>query len=448
MIEGVFRAGIGSALLKEEPMNRIAVLSRLLCLCLFSSLFILPACLPSIAAAATYGGGSGTEKDPFLIQDANQFILIGQTPGDWGSHFKLVSDIDLSEHDPTTLQPIGRWVSLGNNANQPFTGSFDGTGKTVRGFQYKDMQSPYVGLFRYVTGEIRDLHLVAPGIVADAMGAGALVGYLGGGGVYNCSVTDARVSGNGEVGALIGLVDGRVRACWSTGRVAGVWSVGGLIGRIGSGTVERSYSTAVVTGDDSVGGLVGSVSNLMSIMDSCYARGSVVGRIYVGGLIGALNAGRIYSCYSVGKISGKEFVGGLVGTRRVNGEVVGSFWDTQTSGQTTSAGGTGKTTAEMKKADIYFSMSWDFYVVWSLCEGLTYPIFQWQIPPGDLRCPDGVDFTDFAWFAAQWRNNACGQGNWFCDGADLDKSGGVNPQDLAVFAANWLAGLEWHWINP
>jgi len=423
-------------------MNRIAVLSRLSCLCLFSGLFILPAWFPSVAAAATYGGGSGTENDPFLIQDANQFILIGQTPGDWGSHFKLVNDIDLSKHDETTMQPIGGWVALGSNANRPFYGTFDGGGKSVLGFRYKDMQAQYVGLFRYVTGQISDLHLVGPSVVADAMGAGTLVGYLGGGGVYNCSATDVRASGNGEVGALIGLVDGRVRACWSTGRVSGLWSVGGLIGRIGSGTVERCYSTVAVTGDDSVGGLVGSVSNVMTIMDSCYARGAVVGRIYVGGLIGSLTAGRIYSCYSVGKVSGKELVGGLVGTRRVNGEVIGSFWDTQASGQTTSMGGTGKTTAEMKMADLYFSMSWDFYLVWSLCEGLAYPILQWQIPAGDLRCPDGVDFTDFAWFAVQWRSDACGQANWFCDGVDLDKSGEVDPRDLAVFAANWLAGLE------
>jgi len=53
-----------------------------------------------------------------------------------------------------------------------------------------------------------------------------------------------------------------------------------------------------------------------------------------------------------------------------------------------------------------------------------------------------VNFTDFAWFAAQWRSRACGQANGHCSGVDLDQSGEVDWRDLALFSANWLVGVE------
>ncbi|MEN6338352.1 MAG: hypothetical protein ABFE01_29200 [Phycisphaerales bacterium] len=408
----------------------------------FAGLSVLLAWLPSAGVAATYGGGSGAEGDPYLIQTAEQFVLIGQTPADWERQFKLVNDIDLSAYDQTNLHPIGHWVIVGSNANQSFNGTFDGNGKTIRGFRYRDMQSQYVGLFQYSTGTIMNLHLVGAKVVAGTVGAGALVGYQESGAISGCSATQVNISGNNEVGALVGYVDGSVYACWSTGSVSGNRYVGGLVGSIGGGVVTRCYSKAGVAGNDSVGGLAGGMMKEFGRADSCYAAGRVDGGVYVGGLVGQVSAGVVFRCYSVGRVTGDDYAGGLVGQQRALGDVVGSLWDTQSSGQATSVGGTGKTTAEMKTGDPYLWMNWDFGSAWTMCEGVSYPILQWQIPMGDLRCPDGVNFTDFAWFAMKWRDGNCSEANAFCDGADLDKSGAVDPADLALFAANWLAGLE------
>ncbi len=55
---------------------------------------------------------------------------------------------------------------------------------------------------------------------------------------------------------------------------------------------------------------------------------------------------------------------------------------------------------------------------------------------GDFE-PDGdVDFVDFAWFAPNWMDTACG----LCDGADLTGDGNVDFYDLKKFTDNWLAG--------
>ena len=55
-------------------------------------------------------------------------------------------------------------------------------------------------------------------------------------------------------------------------------------------------------------------------------------------------------------------VGGLVG-RNYQGTVSNSFWDTETSGQATSAGGTGKNTTEMKDIATFSGAGWNIIAV-------------------------------------------------------------------------------------
>ncbi|MCX8063671.1 MAG: hypothetical protein N3G21_00675, partial [Candidatus Hydrogenedentes bacterium] len=62
-------------------------------------------------------------------------------------------------------------------------------------------------------------------------------------------------------------------------------------------------------------------------------------------------------------------VGGLVGENW--GTVERSYWDVETSRQTISAGGEGKTTAEMKRKATY--VGWDFEGVWDIEERESYP---------------------------------------------------------------------------
>jgi len=394
-------------------------------------------------AAGQYGGGAGTPDAPYLINTAEDFKTIGDSPGDWDKHFRLTQNIDLSDYNEVTLRMIGHWAALGSFSNQPFTGEFDGNGKTISNFTYKNMQEQYVGLFQHVTGDIKNLKLVRATVVGNKSGTGALVGYVEKGGVQGCSATNVSVSGNMGVGGLAGCVDGQVNTSYSEGSVSGVQYVGGLVGQIGSGTVRYCYSKAQVVGTyESIGGLAGATMREESIVQYCYAQGDVRGGAYVGGLIGQVSAGRVFWCYSAGKVSGSQSLGGLVGYQRALAQIVASLWDTQTSTQAKSVGGTGKTTAEMKQMDTFLAMNWGFPDTWSICEGTSYPVLSWQIPPGDLCCPDGVNFLDFALFALNWRKANCGVVNDNCAYADLDQSGAVDFRDLAIFAENWLAGVE------
>ncbi|MGB8227379.1 MAG: GLUG motif-containing protein, partial [Sedimentisphaerales bacterium] len=133
---------------------------------------------------------------------------------------------------------------------------------------------------------------------------------------------------------------------------------------------------------------------------NCYATEAVTGSNYVGGLVGINKDGTIGNCYTMGAVSGDNYVGGLVGYK-LGGSVVSSFWDTQTSGKTTSAGGTDKTTAEMKTLSTFTSVGWDFVDTWNIGENQTYPFLR-KHSISDLNYDDIVNFVDFALFAENW----------------------------------------------
>jgi hypothetical protein len=126
----------------------------------------------------------------------------------------------------------------------------------------------------------------------------------------------------------------------------------------------------------------------------CYSTGTVDGTgNRAGGLVG-LNYGDITNCYSAGTVDGDDYVGGLVGENVEYGgiswgSITSCFWDVETSGQTTSDGGTGKTTAEMQTAATFIAEGWDFVGetvngaedIWWIDEGKDYPRLRWELTP-------------------------------------------------------------------
>jgi hypothetical protein len=328
------------------------------------------------------------------------------------------------------------------NMIENFTGVFDGNDCTISNLNISSQLTENTGLFGTVSGEVRNLGLIRPNINAQGMSVGSLAGFLNFGFITNCYAKGAVVSGSNNIGGLVGLNTGDIGLCWSSGNVSGVAYVGGLVGLTDDGTVKQCYSRANATGQRNVGGLAGKTTDESSEVSNCYALGTVEGDQYVGGLVGQVEQGRVYKCYSAGSVSGNRDVGGLTGRIRVLGNVSRSFWDTQTSGQETSAGGTGRITSQMKKMNTYLSDAWDFWGIWTICEELNYPTLLLLIPAADLDCPDGVNFIDFAIFASQWGRDNCSPANGNCQGADINHSGIVDFYDLEIFARHWLEGLD------
>jgi hypothetical protein len=199
-----------------------------------------------------------------------------------------------------------------------------------------------------------------------------------GGPITNCYSTGS-VSGSSYVGGLVGdNWYGAISNCYSSSTVWGYRSVGGLVG-LNYGTITNCYSNGDVWGtEDNVGGLVGYGRGTIA---NCYSEASVTGDYYVGGLVGTNRyKGTITNCYSTGSVMGDDYVGGLVG--RGDGDVINSYWNIETSGQTISAGGEGKTSPQMRMASTFFG--WGFCGgVWTINEDLDCPRLAWEEKPGE-----------------------------------------------------------------
>ncbi len=120
---------------------------------------------------------------------------------------------------------------------------------------------------------------------------------------------------------------------WNLGvvdvNVVGRDYVGGLLGENYGGTITSCYATGIVTGQQYVGGLVG-LDMLARTVDSCHAAAAVRGTRYVGGLVG-FGGGTIALSYALGTVEGQEYVGGLAG--RSNSTVCYSYAKGDVTGQ-------------------------------------------------------------------------------------------------------------------
>ncbi|MGD9639527.1 MAG: ZmpA/ZmpB/ZmpC family metallo-endopeptidase-related protein, partial [Alphaproteobacteria bacterium] len=119
--------------------------------------------------------------------------------------------------------------------------------------------------------------------------------------------------------------------------------------------------------------LIGIATNVN--VSNCYTTGSIKSDMEAGGLIGVADNTYIVDSYSTASVSGYGIlVGGLVAQSLNSSTATHSYWDTETSGQSSSALGEGKTTAEMKKQTTF--ENWDFAgSLWCIREDTDYPRF-------------------------------------------------------------------------
>lgn len=221
----------------------------------------------------------------------------------------LTQDTDgYSTYASTTANGDDGWAPIGES----FTGTFDGQGHTIDGLYINRTSTGDIGLF---------------GIIGT------------GGEVRNHGVTNVNVTGAGLTGGLTDTNDGLIENSYTTGVVEGGQETGGLVGVNKKGTITNSYSGAEVISDDAeIGGLAGKNANIIK---------------------------KSYSFSVVNYTGTGTTVGGLIGKN--DGTTTDRFWDTEASGQPTSAGGTGKITSEMHDVATFtdtatgLSNSWDFH---------------------------------------------------------------------------------------
>ncbi len=245
-----------------------------------------------------YGGGTGTEDDPYLITNAAEFVYMtwhSQNP----ERFELRTDIDLNNVS---------WYNGAGRSNVPF---LDGKGHTVSGLNADEPVEGYLGLFGIAKNNVivKNLHVkgtinytkegdgihCAGGIIAyDTEANGSLIGcsfegditlknvsFVGGlagqlknatGCKYKGTITLTSSNGNNVyVGGIIGSSEDYViaTACYNEGNIKLIgmnecfYRMGGIVGHSGK-SAKECYNIGTITAEGSLdtGGLIDDISSI------------------------------------------------------------------------------------------------------------------------------------------------------------------------------------------
>jgi len=288
--------------------------------------------------ASCFASGTGKPEDPFVIENAAQLNEVRNFPT---AHFILNSSIDLSEitvadkvyNDGKGWEPIG-------SENEPFKGSFDGKGNRIVNLNINRPDEDDIGLFGTIENAVLCNIVLENVNVSGQNNVGALVGSVMGGSVDNCQVINGSVQGALSIGGMIGSnYLGEITSSYAEVEVVGskgpylLYSmfVGGLAGYNEGGIIADSHAEGKVSGDFDVGGLVGvntcdnnyDESAKGKIADS-YAKGIVTGLFNIGGLVGRNTYGIIEESHAEGPVEGTSEVGGLVGNNKY-GQITDSY---------------------------------------------------------------------------------------------------------------------------
>ena len=262
-----------------------------------------------------FGGGRGTEADPFIIASAEDLKTLSYVSDDElisGSFYKQTSDIDLAG---AAFTPIGTTYEV------PFAGSYDGGGHVISNLNV-NTTGANAGLFGYLKDAVvKDIIIEGATVKAGANYAGAIAGVMNGGSISGCRVDENSSISSAARGA------------------------GGIVGFVRNGTLSGCASYASMTaGTDIAGGIAGYLNTNAATQEilviNCtyepvYKEGKMAAAqlqasaedAYMGGIAGSANATNgmgtigIVNCYAYPlemrstQTSGTKirYIGGIVG---------------------------------------------------------------------------------------------------------------------------------------
>lgn len=232
---------------------------------------------------------------------------------DLTADYELGANIDCSTI--ANFEPIGGW-----NAANAFTGNFDGKGFQIFNFVVNRAADDYIGLFGEVDGGLIQNVILSATLTGDDY-VGGLIGHMISGTVDRVTTAVTIVADRHGIGGVVGrMVDGTVRNSSCSGTITAGWYTGGFVGWMEDGLIEDCHSSVIIAnGDYSAGGFMAAMSD--GLVQRCYATGSVtttrVLTNYLGGFIGTHTWGTIRQCYATGAVTdvaaAASYVGGFIG---------------------------------------------------------------------------------------------------------------------------------------
>ena len=303
------------------------------------------------AKASSFGGGSGSQSAPYVINTPEQLALLTynvnvNNMSYEGNHFLFDlsnANIDLGKQKVVDGQEQTlNWVPIGETfkGTVKFKGEHFIKGMTIRAVGNRWSGPYHFGLFEILNQSISGARFSDVDFqISRDFAAGSLCGMIDSNStitIENCTATNVRImqpsDGNGITGGLVGLAAGCVfRHCTVTG-ILGGHMCGGMVGKYNGVNyildestvfVEDCHASTEITVDSysgvRAGGLIGECfADNKAVFAYCSASGSITApadadRPFMGGLFGYLASANIEHCSSAVSISGTGLVGGLTG---------------------------------------------------------------------------------------------------------------------------------------
>lgn len=376
----------------------------------FRSLLLVIGLLFAVTLSAQFGGGDGTENNPYLIGRPQHLDQIRDFTGEDNAnlHFIQTADIDLDV--PPFNQGQG-WSPIGS-AGERFYGTYDGDGYSISGMTI-DNVTTYRGLFAYIdSATLKNIRLIDADVRASSR-SGILIGraedsriincfvsgsYDGGtaqnhgglaGEIYGSMIIDSGVDVNmrcrgRQLGGLVGDAENAIiRNCYAYGRIAS-YDPAIIAPQVWGGLVGRALTSVIPAGDTEI-------SNSYSMIDIDMSAGT---HSSIAGFIGSISARTtVTNCYMAGRMIRVTRGAGFINSG--NGTVINSYWNIDTTGfEESPGGGEPRRTIDMVfpyrgDRDVY--VRWDFDEIWVHDENEFnngYPFLVHQVEPVDLVAPE------------------------------------------------------------
>ena len=281
-------------------------LTFLLALCLVMAL------VPMTAFAEetpSFGGGTGTQEDPWLITSQEDLIALAEFLNSGnaetfdtenagvgnchGYYFKQTADIDLTGVS---------WEPIGYSGSYYFAGNYDGDGHSIKNAISTGKVDPdgfaTAGIFGWVAfGSVENLHVKNANFLAIGQNnysyVGGIAGVCYGSSIKNCSVVNSsleskRNNNNNCAGSIVGYSTGGTfeKCAAENNQVKTMAYGGGFVGEVdddlsygaGTSTFTNCYTancsvsskTDDVQGVSLVGGFVGEMTDSALTVNNCY----------------------------------------------------------------------------------------------------------------------------------------------------------------------------------
>ena len=343
-------------------------------------------------------GNDNTLSNLFVNRISTATAHDGGLFGSLGSHAEVrnltLSGVSVTQTGATvgTVSAANAGALAGSSSGDVTDVSSSGavTARTLA-FSGGTAQAPTAGglVGRQLGGEISDSSSVATVDASQGDADAGVTAYAGGlAGRKAGGILESSWASSPGVTASVNAATGAAQA-----------SAGGLVGRHDGGTTQAVYAFGDATAQSSgtsgqssvsnAGGLVGQLkggtvraayANATAVAENKSTTSGYAPELYAGGLVGLLEGGAIVASYALGAPAlilgaddeNKPFAfsldtlrGGLVG-KRTSGTTTDSYWDTSTTGVSTTGQGTSKTTTALQTPTAYGTGNTDIYADWDI----------------------------------------------------------------------------------